>query len=318
VREPASNPSPVALVEAQDLVKRFGALVAVDRVSFEVREGECYGFLGPNGAGKTTTLRMICCTARPTSGCLRVFGLDVRRHGRAIKRQLGVVHQAVTLDEALTVRENLVVYGRYFDLSWQEARRRAEELLAFAELEARADERVSRLSGGMQRRLMIARALMANPRLLVLDEPTTGLDPQARHAVWDRLRQLKRAGVTQILTTHYMEEAEQLCDRVAIVDHGRIVAEGPPRELVERHVGREVVELHVAGDGAFAAMVAGRLAGLAEGLEVAGRSVFLHTRDGEELVRRVRALDLPVEAVVLRRATLEDVFLRLTGRRLRE
>ncbi len=308
----------MAVVYAQDLVKRFGTLVAVDRISFEVREGECYGFLGPNGAGKTTTMRMICCTARPTAGVLRVFGLDVRRHPREVKRQLGVVHQAVTLDDALTVRENLMVYGRYFGLSWAEARRRAEELLAFAELEARADDRISKLSGGMQRRLMIARALMANPRLLVLDEPTTGLDPQARHAVWDRLRQLKRAGVTQIVTTHYMEEAERLCDRVAIVDHGRIVAEGPPQELVERCVGREVVELQVAGDGAVAAGVAQRLAELAEGVEVAGDRVLLHTRDGEGLVHRVRALQLPVEAVVLRRASLEDVFLRLTGRRLRE
>lgn len=305
-------------MEADELVKRFGSLVAVDRISFQVREGECYGFLGPNGAGKTTTMRMISCTARPTAGSLRVFGLDVRRHGRAIKRQLGVVHQSVTLDDALTVRENLVVYGRYFDLTWAEARRRADELLAFAELEARADDRVSKLSGGMQRRLMIARALMANPRLLVLDEPTTGLDPQARHAVWDRLRQLKRRGVTQILTTHYMEEAEHLCDRVAIVDHGRIVVEGPPRELVERYVGREVVELQVAGNGDLAGAVAEQAAGLAEGFEVAGDRVFLHTRDGEELVHRVRALRLPLEAVVLRRATLEDVFLRLTGRRLRE
>jgi lipooligosaccharide transport system ATP-binding protein len=307
----------VALVEAWDLVKRFGRLVAVDGISFQVREAECYGFLGPNGAGKTTTMRMVCCTARPTAGSLRVFGLDVRRHAREIKRRLGVVHQAVTLDDALTVRENLVVYARYFDLSWAEARRRADELLAFAELEARADDRVSRLSGGMQRRLMIARALVASPRLLVLDEPTTGLDPQARHAVWEKLRQLKRAGVTQVLTTHYMEEAEQLCDRVAIIDHGRIVAEGPPRELVERYVGREVVELQVDGDST-AGRVAERVAPLAEGCEVAGGRVFLHTRDGEELVHRVRALQLPVEAVVLRRATLEDVFLRLTGRRLRE
>ncbi len=308
----------MAVVKAQDLVKRFGAVVAVDHVSFEVREGECYGFLGPNGAGKTTTLRMVCCNARPTEGVLRVFGLDVRQHARQVKGQLGVVHQAVTLDDALTVRENLVVYGRYFGLSWAEARRRAEELLAFAELEGRAEERISRLSGGMQRRLMVARALMANPRLLVLDEPTTGLDPQARHAVWDRLRQLKRAGVTQILTTHYMEEAEQLCDRVAIVDRGRIVAEGPPRALVERYVGREVVELQAAEDGALAGALAQTLGSLAEGVEVAKDRLFLHTQDGEELVHRVRALRLPVEAVVLRRATLEDVFLRLTGRRLRE
>lgn len=308
----------MAVVYARDLVKRFGDLVAVNHVSFEVREGECYGFLGPNGAGKTTTMRMICCTARPTAGILQVFGLDVRRRPREVKRQMGVVHQAVTLDDALSVRENLVVYGRYFGLTWAEARRRAEDLLAFAELETRAEDRISQLSGGLQRRLMIARALMANPRLLVLDEPTTGLDPQARHAVWERLRQLKRAGVTQIVTTHYMEEAERLCDRVAIVDHGRIVAEGRPQELVQGCVGREVVELQVAGDGTAAAEVAHRVGNLAEGVEVAGDRVFLHTQDGEELVQRVRTLQLPVEAVVLRRATLEDVFLRLTGRRLRE
>lgn len=308
----------MAVVYARDLVKRFGDLVAVNHISFEVRDGECYGFLGPNGAGKTTTMRMICCTARPTAGILQVFGLDVRRRPREVKRQIGVVHQAVTLDDALSVRENLVIYGRYFGLPWAEARRRAEELLAFAELEARANDRISQLSGGLQRRLMIARALVANPRLLVLDEPTTGLDPQARHVVWERLRQLKRAGVTQIVTTHYMEEAERLCDRVAIVDHGRIVAEGPPQELVKGCVGREVVELQVAGDGAAAAQVAHRVGHLAEGMEVAGDRVFLHTQDGEELVQRVRALQLPIEAVVLRRATLEDVFLRLTGRKLRE
>ena len=298
------------------MVKRFGPVTAVDGVSFEVRPGECYGFLGPNGAGKTTTMRMICCTARPTSGVLRVFGLDVRRHPRAIKGRLGVVHQGVTLDEALTVRENLLVYARYFGMGAREARSRAEALLAFVELDARAGDRVPKLSGGMQRRLMIARALMGDPELLVLDEPTTGLDPQARHAVWDRLRQLKRRGVTQLLTTHYLEEAEQLCDRVAVVGHGRVVAEGTPQELVHRYVGREVVEVQAA-DGA-AAVVAEHLASLADGCEVAGDRVFLHTQDGEELVHRVRVLGLPVEGVSLRRATLEDVFLRLTGRRLRE
>ncbi len=304
------------MVVARDLVKRFGAVTAVDGVSFTVRPGECYGFLGPNGAGKTTLMRMICCTARPTAGVLQVFGLDVRRQARDIKRRLGVVHQGVTLDEALTVRENLLVYARYFGIQGQQARRRTEELLVFAELEARAEERVPKLSGGMQRRLMIARALLADPELLVLDEPTTGLDPQARHAVWDRLRHLRRRGVTQIITTHYMEEAEQLCDRVAVVDRGRIVVEGAPRELVQRYVGREVVEVQAA-DG-VARIVAERIGALAEGCEVVGDRVLLHTRDGEELVHRVRSLGLPLESVSLRRATLEDVFLRLTGRRLRE
>jgi len=308
----------VTVVEARDLTKRFGAITAVDRISFDVHAGECFGFLGPNGAGKTTTMKMIYCVARPTSGVLRVFGMDVRSHPRAIKRHLGVVHQATTLDEALTVRENLLVYARYYGLGWREARERADALLAFVELSGRADERIPNLSGGMQRRLMIARALVANPRLLILDEPTTGLDPQARHAVWARLRQLKRAGVPQILTTHYMEEAEQLCDRVAIMDGGRIVAEGPPQALVERYVGREVVELQVAQDGASARVVAEEIRALAEAYEWDGGRVLLHTHDGERLVHQVRSLGLPVKAVVLRRATLEDVFLHLTGRRLRE
>ncbi|MDR7415578.1 MAG: ABC transporter ATP-binding protein [Armatimonadota bacterium] len=306
----------MTVVEAKKLSKRFGTVLAVDGISFEVRAGECFGFLGPNGAGKTTTMKMIYGAARPTEGVLRVFGLDVRHHPRRIKQRIGVVHQATTLDEALTVRENLLVYGRYYGLSWAEAARRAEELLRFVELQNRAHERIPRLSGGMQRRLMIARALISDPRLLILDEPTTGLDPQARHAVWERLRQLKRAGITQILTTHYMEEAEQLCDRVAIVDGGRIVAEGPPRELVERYVGREVVEVQLAPDGPAAAVE--RLRALAEAHEVTGDRVLLHTRDGERLVHQVRSLDLPIEGVALRRATLEDVFLRLTGRRLRE
>ncbi|MDR5708959.1 MAG: ABC transporter ATP-binding protein [Armatimonadota bacterium] len=305
------------VVEAQNLVKRFGTVRAVDDISFEVRAGECFGFLGPNGAGKTTTMKMIYCAVRPTDGVLRVFSLDVQRHPRRIKQQIGVVHQATTLDEALTVRENLLVYGRYYGLSWAEAARRAEQLLDFVELAGRAHERIPRLSGGMQRRLMIARALISEPRLLILDEPTTGLDPQARHAVWERLRQLKRAGITQILTTHYMEEAEQLCDRVAIVDGGRIVAEGPPRELVERYAGREVVEVQLAPDGPAAAVVE-RLRPLAEAHEVTGDRVLLHTRDGERVVHQMRSLDLPIEGVTLRRATLEDVFLRLTGRRLRE
>jgi lipooligosaccharide transport system ATP-binding protein len=307
----------VTVVEAKNLSKRFGTVLAVRGISFEVRAGECFGFLGPNGAGKTTTMKMIYCAARPTEGVLRVFGLDVRHHPRRIKQRIGVVHQATTLDEALTVRENLLVYGRYYGLSWAEAARRAEELLRFVELQHRAHERIPRLSGGTQRRLMIARALISDPSLLILDEPTTGLDPQARHAVWERLRQLKRAGITQILTTHYMEEAEQLCDRVAIVDGGRIVAEGPPRELVERYAGREVVEVQLAPDGPAAAVV-DRLRALAEAHEVTGDRVLLHTRDGERLVHQVRTLDLPIEGVALRRATLEDVFLRLTGRRLRE
>jgi len=310
------------VVAARGLQKRYGTLVAVNGISFEVGPGECFGFLGPNGAGKTTTMKMIYCVLQPTAGDLTVLGMDVRRHPRQIKARLGVVTQDNTLDSALSVRENLLIFARYFDIPWSTARRRADELLAFVALSERGRDKVEELSGGMRRRLMIARALMPQPQLLILDEPTTGLDPQARQLTWEKLRQLKRNGVTQVLTTHYMEEAAALCDRLVIMDHGRIAAEGRPADLIAEHVGREVVELHGFDNEARARHVARQIteaAGdLVEQAEAHGDLVLLYTRDGEALLHRLRQRAAPMESATLRRATLEDVFLRLTGRMLRE
>ncbi len=325
-----------AVVRAHALVKRYGALVAVDGISFEVRPGECFGFLGPNGAGKTTTMKMIYCVLQPAGGDLSVLGMDVRTHPRAIKARLGVVTQDNTLDTALSVRENLVIFARYFDIPWHVARRRADDLLEFVALADRAKDKVEQLSGGMRRRLMVARALLPEPDLLLLDEPTTGLDPQARQLTWEKLRQLKRTGVTQILTTQYMEEAAALCDRIVIMDQGRIVAEGAPADLVRAHVGRDVVELRgfegvAEGRGALAegheatpwgrealARVLGAAGDLADGHEVLSDQIILYTRDGESLLHRITERGVPVEAATLRHATLEDVFLKLTGRSLRD
>jgi lipooligosaccharide transport system ATP-binding protein len=312
----------MSTVAARALVKRYGDLAAVDGISFEVRSGECFGFLGPNGAGKTTTMKMIYCVLPPTSGDLRVLGMDVRTHPRAIKARLGVVTQDNTLDTALTVRENLVIFARYFEIPWRLARQRADELLEFVSLTDRAGDRVEHLSGGMKRRLMVARALVPQPELLVLDEPTTGLDPQARQLAWEKLRQLKRTGVTQILTTHYMEEAAALCDRIAIMDQGRIVTEGSPADLVAAHAGREVVELRTTGtdwrEQGLLERVLGVAGDLAEAHEVYGDLLMLPTQDGEALLRRIREQGVALESATLRRATLEDAFLKLTGRRLRD
>ncbi|MDQ7840872.1 MAG: ABC transporter ATP-binding protein [bacterium] len=309
-------------VQARALVKRYGDLAAVDGISFEVRPGECFGFLGPNGAGKTTTMKMIYCVLPPTSGDLRVLGMDVRTHPRAIKARLGVVTQDNTLDTALTVRENLVIFARYFDIPWRLAGQRADELLDFVSLTDRSGDKVEYLSGGMKRRLMVARALVPQPELLVLDEPTTGLDPQARQLAWEKLRQLKRTGVTQILTTHYMEEAAALCDRIAIMDQGRIVTEGSPADLIAAHAGREVVELRANdadwGDQDVLKRVLSIAGDLAETHEVYGDLLMLPTQDGETLLRRIREQGVSLESATLRRATLEDAFLKLTGRRLRD
>lgn len=309
-------------VQARVLVKRYGDLAAVDGISFGVRPGECFGFLGPNGAGKTTTMKMIYCVLPPTAGDLRVLGMDVRTHPRAIKARLGVVTQDNTLDTALTVRENLVIFARYFDISWRLAGQRADELLEFASLTDRAGDKVEYLSGGMKRRLMVARALVPQPELLVLDEPTTGLDPQARQLAWEKLRQLKRTGITQILTTHYMEEAAALCDRIAIMDLGRIVTEDSPADLVAAHAGREVVELRTTGtdwqEQGLLERVLGVAGDLAEAHEVYGDLLVLPTQNGEALLRRIREQDIALESATLRRATLEDAFLKLTGRRLRD
>jgi lipooligosaccharide transport system ATP-binding protein len=302
-----------SLVHARGLVKRFGTLTAVDAIDFDVAQGEAFGFLGPNGAGKSSTMRMIGCVSPRTSGTLNVLGLDPDRDGPRIRARLGVVPQQDTLDTDLTVRENVVIYGRYFGLSRQELRNRAQRLLEFVQLDERASDRVEPLSGGMKRRLTIARALVNDPELLLLDEPTTGLDPQARHALWDRLFRLKQQGVSLVLTTHYMDEAEQLCDRLVIMDRGRIAEEGSPVELIRRLSTREVVELRFATEapGVDAALFDGRVARV----EVLPDRVLLYTDDGDALVPVVHEWLHP-QSVLVRRSTLEDVFLRLTGRTL--
>ena len=300
------------LISARGLVKRFGDFTAVDAIDFDVRRGEAFGFLGPNGAGKTSTMRMIGCVSPVTDGTLSVFGLDPVRDGVNIRARLGVVPQQDTLDMELTVRENVVIYGRYFGLPRKELGVRADELLEFVELTERAHDKVEPLSGGMKRRLTIARSLINDPEAMLLDEPTTGLDPQARHVVWDRLYRLKRQGVTLLLTTHYMDEAEQLCDRLVIMDRARIVAEGSPRELIGRFVQREVVELRfVSQDG-----IASALDGVGDRLEVLADRIVIGTGDGDAAVEEIHKRGIRPESVLVRRSTLEDVFLTLTGRSL--
>ena len=302
------------LVQAGRLTKRFGEVTAVDEIDVEIERGEAFGFLGPNGAGKTSAMRMIGCVSPPTSGELQVLGMDPETEGPAIRGRLGVVPQRDTLDEELTVRENLLVYGRYFGLPRATVSERAAELLAFAQLADRADSKVEPLSGGMKRRLTIARALINEPEILLLDEPTTGLDPQARHVLWDRLFRLKRSGVTLVLTTHYMDEAEQLCDRLVVMDNGRVVAEGSPRQLIEKYSTREVLELRFPADDH--ARYAEKVADLAARVEVLPDRLLLYTDDGDDGVAIVHARGLAPLSVLVRRSTLEDVFLHLTGRTL--
>jgi lipooligosaccharide transport system ATP-binding protein len=304
------------LISARGLVKRFGDLVAVDGIDFDLERGEAFGFLGPNGAGKTSTMRMIGCVSPITDGTLRVLGLDPSRDGVQIRARLGVVPQADTLDLDLTVRENIVVYGRYFGLPRKELGKRADELLEFVELSERANDKVEPLSGGMKRRLTIARSLINDPEVLLLDEPTTGLDPQARHVVWDRLYRLKRQGVTLLLTTHYMDEAEQLCDRLVVMDRGKIVAEGSPQELIERYSTREVVELRF--DDSRPADLSYWTDGLVSRVESLPDRVLLYTDDGDAASHGMHERGLVPESVLVRRSTLEDVFLHLTGRSLIE
>jgi lipooligosaccharide transport system ATP-binding protein len=294
-------------------VKQFGDFRAVDAIDFDVAPGEAFGFLGPNGAGKSSTMRMIGCVSPVSGGELRVLGLDPATDGPAIRGRLGVVPQADTLDNELTVQENLFIYGRYFGLSRADVRARAKELLDFVQLGDRATSKVEPLSGGMKRRLTIARALVNEPELLLLDEPTTGLDPQARHLVWDRLYRLKQRGATLILTTHYMDEAEQLCDRLVVMDNGTIAAEGSPLDLIREYSTREVVELRFpgeapeVGDDTFGDM--------AQRVEVLPDRLLFYTDDGDALVP-VAHERLHPQSVLVRRSTLEDVFLRLTGRTL--
>ena len=305
-----------SLIRARGLTKRFGDFVAVDAIVFDVAPGESFGFLGPNGAGKTSTMRMIGCVSPISAGDLSVLGLDPAHDGARIKARLGVVPQQDTLDMELTVRENLIIYGRYFDLSRREAGRRADELLEFVQLADRSGSQVESLSGGMKRRLTIARSLVNEPDLLLLDEPTTGLDPQARHLLWDRLYRLKQRGVTLVLTTHYMDEAEQLCDRLVIMDKARIVAEGSPKELIEQYSTREVLELRFPV-GVLETLET-ELDGLAERTERLPDRVLLYADDGEAAAAAAHARGLRPETVLVRRSSLEDVFLRLTGRTLIE
>jgi len=306
---------PDALIHARGLTKRFGNLVAVDGVDFDVDRGEAFGFLGPNGAGKTSTMRMIGCVSSPSGGTLRVLGMDPVHDGPRIRARLGVVPQSDTLDTELHVDENLYTYARYFGLPRDVARRRAQQLLDFVQLEDRARDNVEFLSGGMKRRLTIARALVNEPELLLLDEPTTGLDPQARHMVWDRLYRLKQQGVTIVLTTHYMDEAEQLCDRLVVMDKAKIVAFGSPRSLIDQYSSREVLELRFPIDRS---PPLSQLDGLAQRTEALPDRVLLYTDDGEAAAVAVHSRGLRPASILVRRSTLEDVFLRLTGRSLIE
>jgi lipooligosaccharide transport system ATP-binding protein len=305
------------LVRARGLTKRFGGFTAVDGIDFELYRGEAFGFLGPNGAGKSSTMRMISCVSPPSGGSLEILGLDPVRDGSRIRGRLGVVPQEDTLDVELTVRENLLVYGRYFGLSRSVIRSRTEELLEFVQLADRGRDRVDDLSGGMKRRLTIARSLINDPDILILDEPTTGLDPQARHVVWDRLYRLKQRGVTLILTTHYMDEAEQLCDRLVVMDHGRFAAAGTPRSLISQYSSPEVLEVRFPPDAH--SLAAEKIPNIStERAEVLADRILLYTEDGDAALAAVRGLGLDPVTSLVRRSTLEDVFLHLTGRRLED
>ena len=307
-------PSPV--IEAVDLVKTYASTNAVDGISFEVAPGESFGLLGPNGAGKSTTMRMVGAVSTRTRGDLRILGMDPNEHGPEIRSQLGVVPQQDNLDTELRVRENLLVYGRYFGIPRAVVAKRADELLEFAQLADRAKAKVDDLSGGMKRRLTIARALVNEPRILLLDEPTTGLDPQARHILWDRLFRLKEQGTTLLLTTHYMDEAEQLCDRLVVVDKGTIMAEGSPASLIKEYSTREVVELRFGSEKNQDA--AETLAGVGERIEVLPDRVLIYAHDGEAALNEAIRRKLEPVTSLVRRSSLEDVFLRLTGRSLIE
>jgi lipooligosaccharide transport system ATP-binding protein len=310
---------PPAMIIATDLRKSFPVrsgpdVEAVRGIDLRVARGESFGFLGPNGAGKSSTMRMIACVSPRTGGQLSILGLDPELDGVRIRGRLGVVPQQDNLDDELSVRENLIVYGRYFGISRTECRRRAAELLDFAQLVEKADVKVETLSGGMKRRLTIARSLINDPELLLLDEPTTGLDPQARHVLWDRLFRLKHRGVTLVVTTHYMDEAEQLCDRLVVMDGGRIVAAGSPAELIAAHSSREVLELRFRPGTQEAAEE--QVTNLVDRVEILPDRLLLYTDDGDVTLTDVHALGLRPSTTLVRRSTLEDVFLRLTGRSL--
>ena len=302
------------IIVAEGLTKKYGKFTAVDRISFEIQAGECFGFLGPNGAGKTSTVRMIHCVSPVSSGTLVVNGMAAHIDNRVIKKTTGVIPQEINLDNDLTVHENLMVFARFFDIPGREAKVRIGELLKFVELEAKQNSKIDQLSTGMKRRLLIARALINHPKMIIADEPTTGLDPQARHLIWQRLRQLKNQGVTLILTTQYMEEAQQLCDRIVIMYQGKILKEGIPSRLIEDEIGREVAEIRISPDQDERLIA--ELSGTACGHERVGDTLFFYCRDGQNLRRKLNELDLP--NTMHRPASLEDVFLKLTGRSLIE
>jgi lipooligosaccharide transport system ATP-binding protein len=307
---------PESLISARGLTKKFGDFTAVDGIDFDVAKGESFGLLGPNGAGKSTTMRIIAATSRRTSGTISILGRDPEEHGPQVRAHLGVVPQQDNLDTELTVTENLYIYGRYFGLSKKFVKKKVEELLAFAQLEEKRDVKVEALSGGMKRRLTIARALVSEPDILMLDEPTTGLDPQARHILWDRLFRLKEDGVTLIITTHFMDEAEQLCDRLVVMDKGKIMAEGSPAELIKKYATREVLEVRFGSDRNKE--VAPILREMCDRIEELPDRILLYVEDGELLLESITAKKLHPNTSLVRRSSLEDVFLRLTGRSLIE
>lgn len=307
---------PESLISARGLTKKFGDFTAVDGIDFDVAKGESFGLLGPNGAGKSTTMRIIAATSRRTSGTISILGRDPEEHGPQVRAHLGVVPQQDNLDTELTVTENLYIYGRYFGLSKKFVKKKVEELLAFAQLEEKRDVKVEALSGGMKRRLTIARALVSEPDILMLDEPTTGLDPQARHILWDRLFRLKEDGVTLIITTHFMDEAEQLCDRLVVMDKGKIMAEGSPAGLIKQYATREVLEVRFGSDRNKE--VAPILREMCDRIEELPDRILLYVEDGELLLESIAAKKLHPNTSLVRRSSLEDVFLRLTGRSLIE
>ncbi|MFM7451347.1 MAG: ABC transporter ATP-binding protein [Actinomycetota bacterium] len=304
------------LISARGLTKRYGDFTAVDAIDFDVAKGESFGLLGPNGAGKSTTMRIIAATSQRTSGAITILGRDPEEHGPQIRAHLGVVPQQDNLDTELTVTENLFIYGRYFGLSKKFIRTKVEELLEFAQLEEKRDVKVDALSGGMKRRLTIARALVSEPDILMLDEPTTGLDPQARHILWDRLFRLKELGVTLVITTHFMDEAEQLCDRLVVMDKGKIMAEGSPLELIKTYSTKEVLEVRFGSDRNKE--IAPTLRAVCSRMEELPDRILMYVEDGEALLEEILNKKLHPTTSLVRRSSLEDVFLRLTGRTLIE
>jgi lipooligosaccharide transport system ATP-binding protein len=307
---------PESLISARGLTKKYGDFTAVNAIDFDVAKGESFGLLGPNGAGKSTTMRIIAATSQRTAGTISILGRDPEEHGPQIRAHLGVVPQQDNLDGELTVTENLFIYGRYFGLSKKFIREKIEELLEFAQLEEKRNVKVDALSGGMKRRLTIARALVSEPDILMLDEPTTGLDPQARHILWDRLFRLKETGVTLVLTTHFMDEAEQLCDRLVVMDNGKIMAEGSPLELIKTYSTKEVLEVRFGSERNKE--VAPILRGMSDRIEELPDRILMYVEDGEALLEEIIAQKLHPTTSLVRRSSLEDVFLRLTGRSLIE